>query len=484
MAAISQGRSGKVPRGGGTEFGTGNGPAGSQSPRWASPAIDRAVQYGKPVLEPIVNSANLRAKPHFPLTARLLILLLPSLPAFGYSVLTHEAIVDSLWETSIQKILLKRFPDATQDDLKHAHAYAYGGCILQDAGYYPFSSPFFSDLTHYVRSGDFIEALIQESKDVNEYAFALGALAHYAADDAGHRIATNLAVPILYPKLRTKFGETVTYWDNPVSHLRTEYGFDVLQVSLGRYAPDGYKAFIGFEVSKPVLERAFRDIYGLQMKDVFGDLDLALGSYRYSVSSVIPGMTRVAWQLKGKELVAETPGITKKTFLYNLSRSSYEKEWGTEYRRPGIGSRLVAGILRVIPKIGPFKSLAFRPPTPEVEKMFMASFNTTVDGYRKLLAEVSGGHLELPNENFDLGKPTVAGEYLGADLAYDKLLGKLADHKFAGVSPQLRGNILNYYQDRKPPAPPLTRKARAEWAKLIEQREQLNQLQPETSPTR
>jgi hypothetical protein len=231
------------------------------------------------------------------------------------------------------------------------------------------------------------------------------------------------------------------------------------------------------------LERAFRDTYGLEMKDVFGNLDLALGSYRYSVSSVIPGMTRVAWQLKEKNLVAETPGITKKTFLYNLSRSSYEKEWGTEYHRPGIGSRLVSWVVQVIPKVGPFKSLAFRPPTPEVEKMFMASFNSTVDRYRTLLAEVSSGHLELPNENFDLGKPTLAGEYLGADLAYDKLLGKLADHKFVGVSPQLRGNILAYYQDRKPPAPPLTRKASAEWAKLIEQRQRLDQLQPKMSPT-
>ena len=145
-------------------------------------------------------------------------------------------------------------------------------------GYYPFGSHFFSDLTHYVRSGDFVAALINESQDLNEYAFALGALAHYAADNAGHRMATNLSVPILYPELGTKFGKSVTYWDNPDSHIRTEYGFDVWQVSQGRYAPDGYKAFIGFEVSKPLLERAFRDTYGLEKKDVFGNLDLALGS--------------------------------------------------------------------------------------------------------------------------------------------------------------------------------------------------------------
>ncbi len=401
--------------------------------------------------------------------------------SYGYSVLTHEAIIDSLWDASIQKMLLKRFPDATPEDLELAHAYVYGGCILQDMGYYPFSSKVFSDLTHYVRSGDFIVALIHESQDLNEYAFALGALAHYAADDSGHRLATNLAVPLLFPKLETRFGKIVTYWDNPNAHMRTEFGFDVLQVAQGRYATDSYRKFIGFEVSKPVLERAFRDTYGLELKDVFGSLDLALGSYRYSVSNIIPGMTRVAWQLKKDAVVKEIPGITKRKFLFNLSRSSYEKEFGTEYHRPGIRTRLVTWFLKIVPKIGPFKSLKFRAPTPEVEKMFMTSFNATVDSYRALLVKASGDHLELVNNNFDTGKPTVAGDYLGADLAYDKLLGKLADHKFVGVSAELRSNILDYYKDRKPPVSPPTKKAGAEWAKVLEERAHLEQLQPEVA---
>jgi len=416
------------------------------------------------------------------LSALLLVsVLLPTSVSYGYSVLTHEAIVDTLWEASIQKLLVARFPEATPEELEQAHAYVYGGCILQDMGYYPFSSKFFSDLTHYVRSGDFIVALIRESQDLNEYAFALGALAHYAADDSGHRLATNVAVPILYPDLRAKFGRTVTYWDNPISHLRTEFGFDVLQVAKGRYAADAYHKFIGFQVSKPVLERAFHDTYGLELKDVFGSLDLALGSFRYSVSSVIPGMTRVAWQLKGDTVVKEIPGMTKKKFLYNLSRSSYEKDFGKGYHRPGIRTRMVAWVLKIVPKVGPFKSLKFRAPTPEVEKMFMTSFNATVDSYRALLAKAGSGPVELVNQNFDLGKPTIAGEYLGADLAYDKLLDKLAEHKFAAVSAELRTNILDYYKDRKPPVSPPTKKASAEWAKVLEQRAQLEQLQPEAA---
>jgi len=411
--------------------------------------------------------------------ARLFVLiLLFSLVSYGYSVLTHEAIVDAAWDASIQKLLLKRFPAATPEDLKKAHAYAYGGCILQDMGYYPFSSHQFSDLTHYVRSGDFITALIRESQDLNEYAFALGALAHYAADNNGHRIATNLAVPMLYPKLRTKFGQKVTYWDDPPSHLKTEFGFDVLQVATGRYAPDAYRDFIGFEVSKPVLERAFLDTYGIEMKDVFGNEGLAFGSFRYGVSSVIPNMTRVAWSIKGNQIQKEIPGMTRQKFLYNLSRSNYEKQFGKEYRGPGVLIRVTGWMLRVVPKVGPFKSLAFRPPTPEVEKMFMASFNATLDNYRSLLANVDAGRLNLENQNFDLGESALASRYAGTDRAYAKLVDKLAEKKFAGVPPQLRSNILDYYTEHKEPASPATKKARAEWAKL---QAQITQLRAETA---
>jgi hypothetical protein len=419
------------------------------------------------------------------LAARLAALFLLSTSVFyGYSVLTHEAIVDSLWEGSIQKLLAKRFPMATAEEMEQAHAYVYGGCIIQDMGYYPFSSKLFSDLTHYVRSGDFVVALIRESQDLNEYAFALGALAHYAADNNGHRLGTNVAVPVLYPELRSEFGRTVTYWDNPLSHLRTEFGFDVLQVAQGRYAPAAYRAFVGFKVSKPVLERAFLDTYGLEMKDLFKSVDLALGTYRYTTSSVLPGMTKVAWELKKDIFIKEIPGITIKKFLFNLSRSSYEKDFGKDYQRPGFRTRLLAWVLRVVPKSGPFKGLKFRAPNAEVEKMFMASFNATIDNYRALLVNVDTGNLEVVNENFDTGSPTLAGQYLGADLAYDKLLGKLAEHKFAKVSADLRNNILVYYKDRKPPTSPATKKNGDEWAKVLEERMQLEQMQPETAASR
>jgi hypothetical protein len=406
-----------------------------------------------------------------------LAILLSSSISYGYTVLTHEAIIDSVWDTSVRKLLLNRFPAATPEELDQAHAYAYGGCIIQDLGYYPFSSRLFSDLTHYVRSGDFITELIRQSQDLNEYAFALGALEHYAADTEGHRIGTNRAVPILYPELRRRFGSSVTYDDNPVAHIRTEFGFDVLQIALGRYAPDRYKSFIGFQVSRDLLERAFLNTYGIEMKDVFGNVTLALGSYRYAVRSIVPGMTRVAWSLKQDQLKKEIPGITRKKFLYNLSRSSYEKQWGRDYHKPGFGTQMLTFLFRILPATGPFSALKIRTPTPEVEKLFMTSFNATIDRYKAMLANVEAGGPEPPNENFDLGEPSKAGKYKGADEAYAKLVGKLAERKFAGMSMELRENILVFYRDANPPVSArLTAKETDGRAKLLEQLDQLKAI--------
>src|SRR5437868_1841203 len=201
-------------------------------------------------------------------------------------------------------------------------------------GYYPHGSMFFSDLAHYVRSGDFVVELLRDSKDLNEYAFGLGAMAHYAADTDGHRLGTNRAVPVLYPKLKKKHGDSVTYEDDPLAHVKTEFGFDVLEVAKERYAPDSYHDFIGFEVDAPLLEQAFRETYGLELKAVLSNEEKALGSYRRAVSKLIPRATRVAWSLKKDEIMRDTPSMTKRKFLYNLKRASFEQEWGKDYQKP------------------------------------------------------------------------------------------------------------------------------------------------------
>jgi hypothetical protein len=402
--------------------------------------------------------------------ALALLLLLPIPAAYSYSVLTHEAIIDSTWDSAIKPLLLKRFPAATADELTQAHAFAYGGCIIQDLGYYPFGSKFFTDLTHYVRTGAFVVNLIRDSQDLNEYAFALGALSHYAADSNGHPIAINRAVPLFYPKLGLKFGKLVTYADDHSSHVKTEFAFDVFQAAKGRYASAAYKSFIGFEVAIPLLERAFQDTYGMKLEDALMNVDLAVGSYRRAVGSILPAMTKVAWQTKKQEIMNEAPSATRQTFLYNLSRSSYETNWGSTYTRPGIGSKILTFVFRIVPKVGPFRALAFKRLTPETEKMYMASFNATIVRYRELLSEHDAGRLKLPNDNLDVGAFTSAGEYSLADAAYSQLLHKLQGH-YAEAPQELRSDILAFYRDLG--VPNSTKTKDDDWARVLKELDEL-----------
>ncbi len=382
----------------------------------------------------------------------LAFLLAATAPAArGYSVLTHEAIIDTQWDKGIKPLLVARYPEATKDDLREAHAYAYAGAIIQDMGYYPFGSHFFSDLLHYVRSGDFVVNQLKDAQNLDEYAFALGSLAHYAADTEGHSLAVNRAVPVEYPKLRRQYGDIVTYEDDPSAHLKVEFGFDVLQVARGNYAPQSYHDFIGFKVAKPLLERAFRDTYGIELKDVFGDLDLALGTYRRAVSSVIPEMTRVAWDLKKNDLEKAHPGITRRQFLYRLSRASYRKEWDHKYRGPGPGAKVLAFFIRLVPKVGPFRTLAFKAPTAQTEKYFEDSFDRSLDRYSRLLAAQRDHTLQLADLDLDTGNPTRPGSYRMADAAYAKLARKLADRDPASYDPAIRDNILAFFSNLDQP---------------------------------
>jgi Zinc dependent phospholipase C len=368
-------------------------------------------------------------------------------PAAAYSVLAHEANIDALWDSTIAPMLLARFPEASQQQILEARGYAYGGCVIQDLGYYPFGSRFFSDLLHYVRTGDFIAALIRDAQDVDEYAFALGALGHYAADNDGHPMAVNRAVPLMYPKLKEQFGNRVTYAQSPKNHVLVEFSFDVVQVAAAAYAPEAYHAFIGFRVAKPLLERAFSETYGIEMNEIFFNEDLAIGTYRHAVATTIPEMTKVAWGKKRDEIRKVVPGAKKETVVFNLRRQQYEKEFGADYEKPHGFARFLAFIYRLIPKIGPFRAFRFSVPTPAAERLFLESFTTTREHFRQSLDALSAAHLDLPNTDFDTGQATRRGEYTLADDTYDKLLGKLADRAFATVSESLRSNLVAYYGD-------------------------------------
>jgi hypothetical protein len=397
----------------------------------------------------------------------------------GYSVLTHEQIVDLLWKDDIKPLLLKRFPSALPEDIRKAHAFAYGGSLIQDMGYYPFGSKYFSDLTHYVRSGDFIVNLLSEANDLNEYAFALGALAHYASDNMGHP-AVNRAVAMEFPKLQRRFGNLVTYEDDPKAHIRTEFGFDVTQVAKSRYTSDAYHDFIGFAISKPLLERAFQDTYGIPLTDVLDNEDLAIGTFRRAISKVIPEMTRVALVARKKEIVAETPNFNAREFRYYLSRAQYHKEWDSNYRTPGFGTRVLAFFLKAVPKVGPFKALNFKIPTQKTEDLYVASVDRTVEEYRRLLAEAAHSKLTLVNTDFDTGRVTRAGDYRMTDDAYARLLDQLAKNNFVQVTSELRNNILSFYAE--PNAPVATKRKPEAWDKTKDELARLREVKPDAEP--
>lgn len=372
-------------------------------------------------------------------------------------------------------MLLKRFPQATPDDLRRAHAFAYGGSVVQDMGYYPFGNKYFSNLLHYVRTGEFVNALLAEATDINEYAFALGALSHYSADNMGHP-TINRVVAMEFPKLKAKYGNEVTYADDHKTHIRTEFGFDMVQVAKNRYTSDRFHDFIGFEVSKPLLERAFLKTYGLQLQDVLGDEDLAIGTFRRAVSKVIPEMTRVALLNRRADLVRDTPNFNEKKFLYHLSRTNYEKQWGKGYRRPGIGSRILAFILAKFPKIGPATALDFKVPNAKTEDMYIKSVNQTIDNYNSLLREVREDSPKFPDTDCDTGREASPAEYPLADETYSRLLRDLSKRNFAEMSPGLRINILAFYSNLN--APYHDKKSKKEWEQTEQALEKLKEWHP------
>jgi hypothetical protein len=387
----------------------------------------------------------------------LLSFLAAALPqTHAYSVLTHEEVVDLVWTSNIVPLLKERFPDATDDDLSHAHAYAYGGSVIQDIGYYPFGSHYFSDLMHYVRTGDFVSALIADSTDINEYAFALGALAHYCGDTIGHPFI-NETTAKEYPLLRKRYGTSVTYEEDPLAHVRTEFGFDVVQIAHSRFAPDAYRDFIGFQVSKPLLERVFLDTYSVKVDTVLTHEDLAIGSYRRSVSKLIPRMTRVALVAYGKQLQAEDPTFNRREFIYRVKKSQYRKEYGHVYKQPGFGAHVVAALVAIMPKIGPFRSMKLSLPNAQEEDIYFRSVNLTVDGYRGYLLQLqhssaSGKPTEFRNLDLDTGRTTTPGEYRLADQSYARLLAQLTASGAPQISMALQHSLLAFYVDPAMPA--------------------------------
>ena len=406
-----------------------------------------------------------------------MVLAFATRPAAAYSVLTHQANIDSTWERCLVPAIKARYPGTTDEQLLAAKAYAYGGAIIQDMGYYPFGSPLFTNLTHYVRSGDFVRNLIGQAHDRNDYAFALGALAHYEADLNGHPEGTNRAMASVYPELRRKYGDVITYNQAPKQHTQLEFAFDVVQLASGKYHTQDYHQKIGFQVGKSVLERAFLQTYGLELGQVIVNVDLSIASFRFAVSQLVPTAARSAWHYKRKDILKISPGARRRDYLQRSSPRNFRKEYGNKYRKPGFGARIISYFIRVLPKIGPLQPFAFKLPTPEAQQLFRSSFRQVMASYcadvARQPADTTAAPLALVNVDFDTGHPTRAGEYPLADETYGELLRKLANKKFENLNPLTRQNILAFYGSK--PKTPASEKEK-DGDKQRETQEALSQL--------
>ncbi|MGD0445120.1 MAG: zinc dependent phospholipase C family protein [Edaphobacter sp.] len=391
-------------------------------------------------------------------------LLLTSTQAIPYSVQSHEQLIDLAWKQSIRPILLKHFPTLTEAQIQEAHAYAYGGCAIQDFGYYPFGNVFFSDLTHYVRAGDFVLSLLRNAETPDELAFAIGALSHYIGDTIGHGAAVNYAVPIEFPKLEQRYGSIVNYAQNPHAHVQTEFAFDINQLSKRRFAPSAYLKFVGLEVSNTLIRKAFFETYGLNLKDIIGSKETSIRVYRRAVRSFIPNIARAETILHKKNFPTDTPSPDLSQLRDDLLQASADNNWEAYRKNPGFGSHLYAGFIFILPKVGALKLLAIKGPNQQTEDLYVKSMNRSIKMLRRVLNDYD--HLDhyLVNRDLDTGEFVKPGGYPLTDKTYAKLLSVITRDPGNSIPAQLKHDLIAYYAD--PQAPIITKNNPNDWAKV------------------
>ena len=421
------------------------------------------------------------------------VLMLGVRGASAYSVLTHEQLIDLTWKRSIVPLLLSRYPGLTPAELENARAYAYGGCVIQDEGYYPLGDEFFSDLTHYVRSGDFVVNLFRDAQNANELAFAVGALSHYVGDTIGHADATNVSVPVEFPKLAAKYGPSVSYAEGQHQHVQTEFAFDINEVRSKRFAPVHYLRHVGLMVPERQLSQAFFQTYGLPL-GAGRKLKVNAGAYRFGVRNFIP---RIAYALSvlHRRSLPVVPADPNDPELLRLERSiaqvSADNGWEQYRKKPGIGTYMLAGVIYVLPKVGPLKLVAIKGPTSETEMQYVHSVMHATDALGHALLRLTpppsgpggavpvapvgpGGFASgatfkdplhpLENRDLDTGLAVRPGGYRLTDATYAMLLHRLAERPTKPVPAGVKRDLAAYYAD--PSAPISTKKDLKKWAQV------------------
>jgi hypothetical protein len=407
----------------------------------------------------------------------LSLLCLAPLNAHAYSLLTHEQLIDLTWHDSIVPLLLSRYPNMTPAELEQARAYAYGGCVIQDIGYYPFGDRNFSNLTHYVRSGDFVVNLLRNAQNANELAFAIGALSHYIGDTYGHSEATNLAVPVEFPKLQAKYGDTVNYAEGPHQHVQTEFAFDIDQISQHHLAPLTYLRHVGLKVPVRLVGVAFYQTYGLADFDQQHLRRVKVREYRFAVRTFIPRIAYAVTLLKRKHEPPEPDTADSREIEKEAAAAASTDGWD-QYRtnKPRFVTRLLAGLIFILPKVGPLSLADVKGPQPETEKEYMHSLAQSVAGLRYALRrftplaqqlaaptgaialEQSFGPLDplhpLPNRDLDTGQVSRLGGYPLTDKTYYVLLHSIVRNPGLPTSPGIKRDIQAFFSSPNPPATP------------------------------
>ncbi|HMH12481.1 MAG TPA: zinc dependent phospholipase C family protein [Edaphobacter sp.] len=411
-----------------------------------------------------------------------LILILTATPGIPFSVQTHETIIDLAWKHSISPVLLKRFPNLTEAQLQQARAYAYGGSAIQDFGYYPFGNAFFSDLTHYIRSGDFVRSLLRNSQNANDLAFAIGSLSHYIGDNIGHGEAVNHSVPIEFPRLEQKYGSVVNYSQSPHAHVQTEFAFDINQLSKGRFAPSSYLEYVGLNVPMPLLRTAFYETYGLSLPDIIGSKETSIRIYRHAVRSFLPNIARAQTILHKNNFPQDSSSEDFIQLRDELLQVATEDDWQQYRKHPGFGSHLYAGFIYIVPKVGVLKMLSIKGPTEQTEDLYIRSVNHSLRTLRYVMANYDRMDHYISNRDLDTGVVVKPGGYPLTDRTYAELLAKLTSHPTYPIPIQLKHDIEEFYSD--PLAPITTKNNPKQWAqvqanlKVFETMSVLGQMEP------
>ena len=127
----------------------------------------------------------------------------------------------------------------------------YCGALAPDMGMLPGSDRLFTDLAHYLKTGELARCLVSKANSAIETAYAWGWVTHVLAD-AG-----------LHPAINRASGDH-SWAESPTSHMRVEFGLDFQrlgdQPSLGG-------ARVRSTPGPSLLASAYMEVYGLQVDE-------------------------------------------------------------------------------------------------------------------------------------------------------------------------------------------------------------------------